>query len=219
MGGVAERRPAARVDATTALDVDHSATRYVGRGGHKLAAALDAFAIDVAGKVALDVGAATGGFTDCLLQRGAASVVAVDVGTGQLHPDLVADPRVRNLEQTDIRSFDPTAAGGPFRFVAVDVSFVSLVPLAGAIARCVHPDGDLVVLVKPQFEAGPNGRTKDGVVEDAELRQRAVVAVASAFKEIGWLEKGRTPSPLTGAAGNRETLVWLRHGGEARHDG
>lgn len=217
--GVAETRPAARVDATTVLDVDPSATRFVGRGGHKLAAALDAFAIVVAGKAALDVGAATGGFTDCLLQRGAASVVAVDVGTGQLHPDLVADHRVRDLERTDIRTFDPSAAGGPFEIVTADVSFVSLVPLAPAIARCATMDGHVVVLVKPQFEAGPGRRTKDGVVADGNARQQAVAAVAAAFAEIGWAEAGRVDSPLSGAAGNRETLLWLRHGGEEGCDG
>ena len=203
-------QPAAPVDETTPVAVDAAATRYVGRAGHKLAAALDGFGIDVVGKRALDVGASTGGFTDCLLERGAIEVVAVDVGRNQLHPELRADRRVVSHEATDIRSLDPTAAGGPFPVVVVDVSFISLQLLAPHLARFVAPGGDMVVLVKPQFEAGPGHHTKRGVVGDQAVRAASVGAVMAAFATAGMVAAGAADSPLTGAAGNRELLLWLQ---------
>jgi 23S rRNA (cytidine1920-2'-O)/16S rRNA (cytidine1409-2'-O)-methyltransferase len=213
--GVAVPRPATQVDASTSLDVDPTATQYVGRGGHKLAAVLDALDITVAGRRTLDVGAATGGFTDCLLQRQAKSVVALDVGTDQLHAELRRDPRVVSLEQTDVRSLDVGAVGGPFDLVVVDVSFVSVTLLADAIAGCVDASGDLVVLVKPQFEIGPSGRTKRGVVDDPAARDGAVDRVIAAFADRGFEVMGRMESPLPGSAGNREGLVCFRRASAA----
>lgn len=210
VAGVSDPHPATQVDAATSLDVDATATQYVGRGGHKLAAALDAFDIDVAGRRALDIGASVGGFTDCLLQRGVQWVVAVDVGTDQLHADLRRDLRVASLEQTDIRSVDMGAAGGPFDVVVVDVSFVSVTILAGVIADGLDVGGDLIVLVKPQFESGPDGRTKRGVVDDPASRVRAASDVITAFTDVGLELAGRIESPLPGSAGNREELVWFR---------
>ena len=210
VSGTGEPRPATHVDETTMLQVDPEATRYVGRGGHKLAAALDALDISIADRSAVDVGAATGGFTDCLLQRGARTVVAVDVGSGQLHADLRADARVTSVEQTDVRALDLEAAGGPFDVVVVDVSFVSVRLLAHAVARCLGPRGDLIVLVKPQFESGPDARTKRGVVTDPALRRRATRDVVAAFEEEGLAVMGSLESPVMGSAGNRESLVWFR---------
>ena len=203
-------RPSTRVDDGDDVGVDDAATRYVGRGGHKLAAALVEFPIDVTGLRCLDVGSSTGGFTDCLLQHGAGEVVAVDVGTGQLHPSLVGDPRVISHEQTDIRSVTAADIGGPFALVAVDVSFISLTLLAPAIADLVAAAGAVVALIKPQFEVGPDARRKDGVVADEGVRAEAVAAVIEAFAAAGMTLQGLVPSPIEGGAGNHEDLAWLR---------
>jgi 23S rRNA (cytidine1920-2'-O)/16S rRNA (cytidine1409-2'-O)-methyltransferase len=211
VGGVATGiRPATNVGDDDRLEVEEAATRYVGRGGHKLAAALSAFPIDVAGLRRLDVGSSTGGFSDCLLQHGAAEVVAVDVGTGQLHPSLAADPRVTSREQTDIRSVTADDLGGPFSFVAVDVSFISLALLAPVVAGLVAPAGDVVALIKPQFEVGPDALRKDGVVADETDRSASVATVVEALKDAGLDLHGLVPSPITGGAGNHEDLAWLR---------
>ena len=184
--------------------------RFVSRGGDKLAAALDRFGLDVGGRRALDAGASTGGFTDCLLQRGAAKVVAVDVGHGQLDASLRSDARVRVLERTNVRTLTVDDLGGPpVDVVVADLSFISLTTvapvLAGPLAR---PGADLVVLVKPQFEAGraevSRGR---GVVRDPEVWRRALERVASALGAAGAAIMGAMASPLTGPAGNVEFLV------------
>jgi 23S rRNA (cytidine1920-2'-O)/16S rRNA (cytidine1409-2'-O)-methyltransferase len=182
--------------------------RFVGRGGEKLDAALERFGLDVGGRRALDAGSSTGGFTDCLLQRGAASVAAVDVGRHQLHERLRADPRVDVHEQTDLRAFDVAAAGGPFDVVVADLSFISIGAVARHLVAACTPDGDLVVLVKPQFEAGraevSRGR---GVIRDPEVWRATVAGALSALVDAGATIMGAMASPLRGADGNVEFLV------------
>ena len=184
--------------------------RYVSRGGEKLAAALDRFGLDVSGARALDAGSSTGGFTDCLLQHGARSVTALDVGRGQLHDRLRRDDRVEGREQTDIRTYTLDDAGGtPYHVVTADLSFISLtraVPmLAGELAR---PRADLVVLVKPQFEAGRAEASKGrGVIREAGVHRRTLGVVCSALADQGAVIMGAMPSPITGHAGNIEFLV------------
>jgi len=186
--------------------------RYVSRGGEKLAAALAHFGIEVTGRVALDVGASTGGFTDCLLQHGAAKVVALDVGRGQLHERLVADSRVRNLERTNLRGVPRTLLGeAPFALVVGDLSFISLVAVAGEVVDLAQPDADVVLLVKPQFEAGRREVSKGrGVIRDRVVWAQALERVGTAIESQGAAMMGAMVSPLRGADGNVEFLAHFR---------
>ncbi|MBX3217632.1 MAG: TlyA family RNA methyltransferase [Labilithrix sp.] len=208
----------ARVDkagATLAVDAaisvrgeDHP---YVSRGGVKLAGALDAFGVDPSGKRCLDLGASTGGFTDCLLSRGAASVAAVDVGYGQLAHSLRVDPRVLVLERTNAKTLEPDQIGGPCDLVVVDASFIGLGKLARAIARNTRPDGELVALVKPQFEVGRDEATRTrGVVRDPEVRARAIEAAIADVREAGFEILGSADCVIEGPKGNREAFVHAR---------
>jgi 23S rRNA (cytidine1920-2'-O)/16S rRNA (cytidine1409-2'-O)-methyltransferase len=182
--------------------------RFVSRGGEKLDAALAHFAIAVEGRRALDAGASTGGFTDCLLQRGAREVVAVDVGYGQLHERLRADARVRLHERTNVRSLDAASIGGAVDIVVADLSFISLRTVAVALLACAAPGADLVLLVKPQFEAGREEAARGkGVIRDPEVHERVVGEVASALAGLGAAIMGTVQSPLTGADGNVELLL------------
>jgi 23S rRNA (cytidine1920-2'-O)/16S rRNA (cytidine1409-2'-O)-methyltransferase len=200
-----------RVDATTVIELVGDAPRFVGRGGDKLDAALDHFAIDVAGRRCLDAGASTGGFTDSLLQRGAAHVVAVDVGHGQLHDSLRADRRVTNVERTNIRDVTNDVVGGPFDVVVADLSFISLTSVAAVLLDLAAPAGDLVVLIKPQFEVGPAIVAKGGgVVRDERARLAAVDHVRTAFVGQDAAVLGVMASPLTGMSGNIEYLAHVR---------
>ncbi len=206
------RKPGDFLDPATPLELVERAP-YVSRGGEKLAAALDAFGIAPAGRVCLDVGASTGGFTDCLLQRGARRVYALDVGRGQLAPSLRADPRVVPMERTHARRLDPvdpqhvTLPERPSLAVA-DVSFISLTRVLAAIAAPLGPGADIVALVKPQFEAGPR-LAAGGVVRDAAVHRDVVDAVREYAVSIGLDVRGETPSPLLGPAGNREFFLHL----------
>ncbi len=185
--------------------------RFVSRGGEKLDAALDRFGIDVTGRRVLDAGASTGGFTDCVLQRGAAHVVAVDVGHAQLHERLVHDPRVEQRDRTNVRSLDAGAIGGPVDLVVADVSFISLRVVAPALLACAAPGADVVVLVKPQFEATRQEAAKGkGVIRDEAVRARVLDEVTGAFDRLGAAIMGTMPSPITGADGNVEYLVHAR---------
>ncbi|MCU1449659.1 MAG: hemolysin, partial [Acidimicrobiales bacterium] len=188
--------------------------RFVSRGGEKLDAALEHFAVDVAGRTALDAGASTGGFTDCLLQRGAARVVAVDVGHGQLDARLRDDPRVSVLERTNVRHLTPADLGGEsFGVVTADLSFISLRTVAPALVRLAGPGADLVVLVKPQFEAGRQEASRGrGVIRDPAVWERVLDDVTAAFASEETVMMDRMRSPLTGAHGNVEFLVHLRKG-------
>lgn len=184
---------------------------YVSRGGHKLAAALDAFGIDPAGAVCLDVGASTGGFTDVLLQRGAVRVYALDVGHGQLAERLRADPRVVVREGVNARDLRPDSLPEPVDLATIDVAFISLRLVLGPVAACVRPAGRIVALVKPQFEAG-RADVRRGVVRDPAVHRRVLRAVAGHALDLGLGVEGVTPSPLLGPAGNREFFLALRVG-------
>jgi 23S rRNA (cytidine1920-2'-O)/16S rRNA (cytidine1409-2'-O)-methyltransferase len=207
------RKPGEMVSEDTELRVAE-APAFVSRGGVKLANALDALGLDVEGRRALDVGASTGGFTDCLLQRGAASVVALDVAYGELHWKLRQDPRVTVLERRNARSL--LAGELPYRpdLVVADVSFISLTKLLPAVLRGTAPRFDCLALVKPQFEVGRERVGRGGVVRSAEDRRAALVGVASALREkAGASVLGFASSGLPGPAGNRETFVWLAEAG------
>jgi 23S rRNA (cytidine1920-2'-O)/16S rRNA (cytidine1409-2'-O)-methyltransferase len=191
--------------------------RFVSRGGIKLENALETLAIDVAGRDCLDVGASTGGFTDCLLQRGAGRVAAVDVAYGQIDAGLRKDPRVLVIERLNARALAP----GDLPFLAslatIDVSFISLTKILPAAAACLTPGGEALAMVKPQFELGRE-RVGRGVVRDAEDRQEAVLKVALAAREIGLPVRGIASSGLPGPKGNRETFVWCGGDGPALDD-
>ncbi len=183
---------------------------YVGRGGLKLAAALDAFHIDLTRCVCLDIGASTGGFTDCMLQRGAARVYAVDVGAGQLDWKLRNDPRVVVRDKVNARYLAAADIGEPAAFVSMDVSFISATMILPQIPALLAVESrGVVVLVKPQFEVGRGQVGKGGVVRDPALHEQAVEKVASAGAALGFRRAGVIPSPITGAAGNREFLLFL----------
>jgi 23S rRNA (cytidine1920-2'-O)/16S rRNA (cytidine1409-2'-O)-methyltransferase len=182
--------------------------RFVSRGGEKLDAALVRFGIDVEGLSALDAGASTGGFTDCLLQRGARAVVAVDVGYGQLHERLRSDPRVRNVERTNIRDADLAGFGAPFDLAVADLSFISLTKVLGTITEACRPDAPMVVLVKPQFEAGRSEAAKGkGIIADPSIWRRVLDEVITAWRARRAVIMGCMVSPLLGAEGNTEFLV------------
>lgn len=190
------------------------APRFVGRGGEKLAAALDRFGVDVTGRRALDVGASTGGFTDCLLQGGASEVVALDVGYGQLHERLRAEPRVRVHERTNVRHVAPGDLGPPVGVLVADLSFISLRTVLPAMAALVEPGADLVLLVKPQFEAGREEVSRGrGIVTDPAIWRRVLDDVVAALEERGAAIMGAMVSPITGADGNVEFLLHAVAGG------
>jgi 23S rRNA (cytidine1920-2'-O)/16S rRNA (cytidine1409-2'-O)-methyltransferase len=184
---------------------------WVSRGGVKLAAALEAFALEPRGCVCLDLGASTGGFVEVLLSRGAAKVYAVDVGRGQLHPSLAGDPRVVSLEKTDARDLDAGLVPEPVDLLSADLSFISLRRALPAALALVRPGGRLVALVKPQFEVGPERIGKGGIVRDEMARQAGIAAVRDWLAERpGWTVEGLTDSPLAGGDGNREALLCAR---------
>jgi 23S rRNA (cytidine1920-2'-O)/16S rRNA (cytidine1409-2'-O)-methyltransferase len=212
VAGAPATKAARLVDAGEPVAVLGPPARFVGRGGEKLDAALERFGVDVADRRALDAGASTGGFTDCLLQRGAAEVVAVDVGYGQLHERLRADGRVRSLERTNVRHLRPgdPALGGPVDVVVADLSFISLRTVLAGLLALARPGADVVALVKPQFEAGRREVSRGrGVVRDPEVWRRVLEEVAFATDDAGARMMGAMVSPITGAEGNVEFLVHL----------
>jgi 23S rRNA (cytidine1920-2'-O)/16S rRNA (cytidine1409-2'-O)-methyltransferase len=206
--------------------------RYVSRGGIKLEHALRHWNIDVAGQTCLDIGASTGGFTDCLLQHGAAKVIAIDTGYGQIDARLRADPRVRLLERTNARYLEPAQLADRIHFVAMDVSFISATLVLPAVTRSVlavhqaaahEADASadaasfiIVVLVKPQFEAGRDAVGKGGIVRDAAAQQAAVEKVRLAMADLGYIHLDVTESPILGGEGNREFLLYAQHRGLQR---
>ncbi|MCO4053861.1 MAG: TlyA family RNA methyltransferase [Bosea sp.] len=199
-------KPSALIEPD-ALMTAEAAHPYVSRGGIKLAAALDHFAIDPAGLVALDVGSSTGGFTDVLLRRGASHVVAIDSGRDQLHPSLRADSRISLFEGVDVRAFGPAAMPFPAALAVADVSFISFMLVLPALSALLAPRARLVALVKPQFEVGQARIGKNGVVKDATARLAAVARVAEAARAEGWTVTGVIESPITGGEGNLEYLL------------
>ncbi len=208
-----ERRRAARPAQLVAPDVPVAlaeAERFVSRGGRKLANALDELGVDVSGRLALDVGASTGGFTDVLLRRGAAAVVALDVAEDELDPALRADPRVHALGGVNARSLTPERLPFSPDLLVVDVSFISAAKVLPAVLACLAPRFDALVMVKPQFEVGPERVGKNGVVRDADDRRAALLMVA---RSAGAAVLGFASSGLPGPKGNRETFVWLAERG------
>ncbi|MDX6202984.1 MAG: rRNA (cytidine1920-2-O)/16S rRNA (cytidine1409-2-O)-methyltransferase [Frankiales bacterium] len=217
VGGQRATKPATQVDGADALHVQPTAEGddYVSRGAHKLIGALDAFApagLTVSGRRCLDAGASTGGFTDVLLRRGARQVVAVDVGYGQLAWRLRQDERVVVQERTNVRNLAPADIGGQVELVVADLSFISLRMVLPALAACSQhlPPGDLVLMVKPQFEVGREQLGAGGVVRDPGLRAASVRSVATAAAEHQLGVAGVTASPLPGPSGNVEYFLWLR---------
>jgi 23S rRNA (cytidine1920-2'-O)/16S rRNA (cytidine1409-2'-O)-methyltransferase len=217
-GGAPVSSPARRVTLDEALTVTGPPRRFVSRGGEKLDAALEAFGVDVAGHRVLDAGASTGGFTDCLLQRGAAYVVAVDVGRGQLAWQLREDARVSVLDRTNVRALEPDAIEGPVTRAVVDLSFISLLAVAPALARCTAPDAIVVALVKPQFEAGRARVGKGGIVRDPAVHRDVLMTVARGLAEQGLPVVDAIVSSITGRDGNREFLVHIRRGATPASD-
>ncbi|WAS94334.1 TlyA family RNA methyltransferase [Nannocystis punicea] len=215
VGDHTESKPGALVPADAAVRLRVADHPYVSRGGLKLRGALDRFAeLDVGGRVALDVGASTGGFTDCLLQAGASRVYAIDVGYGQLAWKLASDPRVVVLDRSNIRTLAREAIPEAADLAVADCSFISLakvlpsvLPFLASAARA-----DIVALIKPQFELGPGRVGKGGIVRDAEDHAEACRAVVAAAEALGLRQMGLCDSPIEGQDGNREFLVWLRHG-------
>ncbi len=213
-GARLDRKPGEQVDAAaTVLELIETAP-YVSRGGEKLAGALDAFGVDPDGRTCLDMGASTGGFTDCLLRRGATRVYALDVGRGQLAASLRDDPRVVSMERTHGARLDPTAEDPltlpePVSLTVADVSFISLTRLLRGMATATVPGGDLLPMVKPQFELTPRD-VPGGVVRDPVLRARAIERVRDHALDLGLEVLGEVDSPLTGPSGNQESFLWLR---------
>ena len=202
------------VAADAQVDVSGPEHPYVSRGGIKLAAALDAFAIDASGRQALDIGASTGGFTDVLLQRGASRVVALDVGHGQLDWKLRNDPRVVVVERVNARTLGPDQlphTSRAFDIITIDVSFISLRHILPVVPALLAPGGDVVALVKPQFEAGRQEVGKGGIVRDRDVHARVVGDITAAADTLGLRRLGVIESPIAGMEGNREFLLHLRH--------
>lgn len=202
-------KPGLRIAEDMELEI-RARPRFVSRGGEKLEEAFDVFRLHVEGRIAIDVGASTGGFTDCLLQHGAARVYAVDVGYGQLAWELRQDPRVVVMERCNIRHVTPEQFTPPPSFFTVDCSFISLRLVLPALCRILSPESEGVALIKPQFEAGRDQVGKGGVVRDTEVQARVVEEVCACAQTLGFQKIDVIPSPLLGPAGNREFLVYLR---------
>ena len=203
-------KPGTLISETAELRLKGEVLPYVSRGGLKLKGAIDAFGIDVRGKVCADVGASTGGFTDCLLQEGAARVHAIDVGYGQLHEKLRHDPRVISRERVNARYLTEAELPEPVDVLVIDVSFISLKQVLPAALERLAPGGLLIALVKPQFEAGREQIGKGGVVRDPEARAQAIAGVRAFVEERGLSILGLTDSPIAGPAGNLEALLIAR---------
>lgn len=211
--GVVAAKAATGVDTNASVRVlpDDTDPGYVSRGGHKLVGALAAFpGVRVAGKRCLDAGASTGGFTDVLLRAGAAEVIAVDVGYGQLAWSLQTDARVTVLDRTNVRALTPERIGGPVALTVADLSFISLPIVLPALTACTGANGDLLPMVKPQFEVGRERLGSGGVVRNPADRADSVIRVARAAASLGWQVHGVARSPLPGPAGNVEFFLWLR---------
>lgn len=216
MGGAIADKPARQVDPGDAIERIGDGPRYVSRGGLKLEAALARFAVDLVGRRVVDAGSSTGGFTDCALQHGAERVVAIDVGRNQLHERMRADARVDVHEQTNVRDLDPAAVGGPGDVLVADLSFISLRTVLDALLALVVDSGDLVLLVKPQFEAGkPEVDKGRGVIRDPVIWRRTLSEVCAALDGRGAAIMGVMVSPITGGDGNVEFLVHARRGAVA----
>jgi 23S rRNA (cytidine1920-2'-O)/16S rRNA (cytidine1409-2'-O)-methyltransferase len=208
--GMPARKPAQTVDAESSIAIADDARAYVSRAALKLKHALAIFAVSARGRRALDIGASTGGFTQVLLEEGAAHVTAIDVGHGQMAPAIAADPRVRSIEGINARDLEASHLAGPFDLIVCDVSFISLklaLPPALALAE---PGAELIALVKPQFEVGRAALGKGGLVTDSLEHDRVCRDIAAFLEAQRWNVQGLVPSPVAGGDGNREFLIWAR---------
>jgi 23S rRNA (cytidine1920-2'-O)/16S rRNA (cytidine1409-2'-O)-methyltransferase len=213
VGGTIAEKSARQVDPGDAIELIGDPPRFVSRGGEKLAAALTRFSVELQGRRVVDAGSSTGGFTDCALQAGAARVVAIDVGRNQLHERIRADDRVAVHEQTSVRGLEPEAVGGPGDILIGDLSFISLRTVMDSLLALTVDGGDLVLLVKPQFEAGKEEADKGrGIIRDAGVWERTLTEVCTALEERGAAIMGAMNSPITGGDGNVEFLVHARRG-------
>jgi 23S rRNA (cytidine1920-2'-O)/16S rRNA (cytidine1409-2'-O)-methyltransferase len=203
-------KPGSLVRIEAAIRLRRPLKTFVGRGGEKLQGALDSFSLDPSGLSVLDVGASTGGFTDCVLQRGAASVTALDVGKGQLDWKLVSDPRVRVIEGVNARYLDPKDFPEPFDLATIDLSFISVTKVLPAVAPLVKPGGALLMLVKPQFELSPAEVETGGLVRDEKKHRKAVESVSAAAFGLGLRVLGVVPAVIRGASGNQEYFLLAR---------
>ena len=218
VAGIPQPKPSTLVDSTTPIELTPDPSRFVSRGGQKLAGALQTFGVMVENRRALDAGASTGGFTDCLLQAGAATVAAVDVGYGQLDWSLRTDPRVTVHDRLNLRHADIDTLGGRFDVIVGDLSFISICTVAAKLVELVKPDGDLVLLVKPQFEVGKGQVGKGGIVRDPEKHRTALARVVECLAAEGCGVREVAVSPIEGAKGNREFFVWARKGATTVQD-
>lgn len=214
VAGRAAARPSLLVSADDLIEVVGARCPYVSRAGLKLEAALETFGLSVSERVALDIGASTGGFSDCLLQRGAARVDAVDVGHGQLAPSLADEPRLFYREGVNARTLSPADFPAPFDMVVADLSFISLSLILPVVPPLLRPRGNIICLVKPQFEVGAERLGKRGIVRDPQAHQAALERVREAARQVGLRERGCRDSPILGSEGNREFLLWLARAGE-----
>lgn len=208
--GIPTPKSSTLVARDTAISLASDERRWVSRGAHKLLAALEAFPIEVGARRAIDVGSSTGGFTEVLIHSGARSVLALDVGRAQLHERLRSHPRVTSMERTNIRDADPAVIGAPFDIVVADLSFISLCTVAERLAALTGVDSDVVVLIKPQFESDRASIGRGGVVRDAAVRESAVGRVVACLAAAGIRAQDMIESPLKGADGNVEYLLWAR---------
>lgn len=203
-------KPSALVSDTDIVEISGAMPKYVGRGGVKLEKAIEYFSISLCESICIDVGASTGGFTDCMLQSGAAKVFAVDVGTNQLDEKLRADSRVISMEQTDIRNIGGKVP--PVDFISIDVSFISLKLVLPAVFGLLRNGGGCVALIKPQFEAGKAHLNKKGIVRDEKIRQKICDEISLFAGTVGFIVSGITVSPISGGDGNTEFLIYLKKG-------
>lgn len=207
VNGAVATKPAMPVDEDARLTLENGPSNYVSRGSLKLRAAMARFHFDVKARVALDVGASTGGFTEVLLEHGAHHVYAVENGTGQLHARLLEDPRVTSLERTDARTLDPTIIPEPVAAIVADVSFISLTKVLPAALSLATPGAWIIALVKPQFEGEPDTIPRDGIVKSDAARAAALQRIADFLSTAGWHVTGSLPSPIHGGDGNIEFLI------------
>ena len=209
VNGIREDKPGTKFSYDAEIKVKENINPFVSRGGLKLLKALDTFKIDLSGKIAIDVGASTGGFTDCMLKRGAAKVIAIDVGYGQLAWELRNDERVICMERTNIRYVKPEDIALTANFASIDVSFISLKKVLPSVINLLEDDGELVSLIKPQFEAGREKGGKGGVVREKETHIEVIQSIVNFVSETGLFVKGLTYSPIKGPEGNIEYLLYF----------
>lgn len=209
VNGECEDKPGSQIDPQAIIDIKGNTMPYVSRGGLKLEKALNEFGISVQGKICMDIGASTGGFTDCMLQNGAAKVYSIDVGYGQLAWKLRCDSRVRLMERTNFRYVKPEDIGEPIDFATVDVSFISLKKILPPAKEILKPEGTVVCLIKPQFEAGREKVGKKGVVRDPDVHREVIEEIIRFSNELGFFAYGLSFSPIKGPEGNIEYLLYL----------